>query len=336
MREAYATSPLLLPKALAAVREGRTLDLAPDGKVTRLPSAWTVLRFIAQRAAAKVRRLAYGAFVEKRWQVASVNSTEIKDFPSAAKWQTVKKPAGYRFLADPFPNPAGEGILVEALRSSTGLGEILHIGDGGVRAILSGDGHFSYPAGIVTASGTFLLPEICEWSEPILYRLDAAGAEPVDALTLDRPVNLVDPTLFERDGTTFLFANDFAEGDSVLRLWTAKSIQDRFAEHPASPILISPRGGRMGGLLFEEEGALYRVGQDGSGGYGDGVLVVRIDALSPTEYAESPVEELRFSHCRGPHTLNMTADGLLFDFYEDRFDLLAGVRRLKGRLARRA
>ena len=341
MREAFAASPLLLPKALSAIREGRTLDIGPEGKVTRLPPAWTVIRFLAQRAGAKLRRLAYGAFVEKRWQVAQAPGSPVHPgflgkFPPLPAWRMVDLPPGYRFLADPFPHPSGDGILVEALSSSSGLGEILHINNRGSHSLLSGRGHFSYPANLVTDEGAFLLPEICEWSEPLLYRLDADGAKVAGALKLDRRATLVDPTLCAHEGRIFLFANDFAEGDFVLRLWTATSLRERFDEHPASPVLISPRGGRMGGMLIESGGSLYRVGQDGSSGYGDGILLFRIDALSPAEYRETQVDELHFTHCRGPHTLNRSTDGVLFDFYEDRFDLLAGLRRLRGRLARRA
>jgi hypothetical protein len=341
MREAYTASPLLLPKALAAILDGRTVDLPPEGKATRLPSARTVIRFVAQCVAAKLRRLAYGAFVEKRWQVAHApamasDPISLQDFAPTSAWRTVERPPGFSFLADPFPHPTSDGILVEALSSSTGLGEILHISDSGIRTLLSGDGHFSYPASLVTSDGPFLLPEICEWSEPQLYRLGTKTATLASPLKLDVHANLVDPTLFERDGTTFLFANNFAEGDSILRLWVAQSVHDRFQEHPASPILISPRGARMGGLLIERGNSLYRVGQDGSASYGDGLLLFRIDELSCTEFRETLVDELHFTHCRGPHTLNEIENGVVFDFYENRFDFLASIRRLKRRLARRA
>jgi hypothetical protein len=339
MREAYRVSPLLLPKAIAAVRGGRTLDIVPDGKVTRLPSPWTIFRFAGQRAAAKLRRLAYGAFAEKQWQVASApteDPLDLKAFPTPGSWRTVSSPPGYRFLADPFPHPAAAGMLVEALRSSSGLGEILHIGDGGTATILSGAGHFSYPGSLVTGDDAFLIPEICEWSQPRFYRLGADRAQAAGTLQLDRPAGLVDPTLLSHNGHIYLFANNFAEGDFVLRLWTAKSLHEHFDEHPASPILISPSGGRMGGSLIERDGALFRVGQDGSGRYGDGVLLFRIEALGPTDYRESVVDRLRFEGCRGPHTVNLTENGVLFDYYRNRFDLLAGVRRIKGRLARRA
>jgi hypothetical protein len=91
----------------------------------------------------------------------------------------------------------------------------------------------------------------------------------------------------------------------------------------------------MGGSLIESDGALYRIGQDGLAGYGDGVLVFRIEELNRTAYREHLIGSLRFGHCRGPHTINLKDDRVLFDYYRDRFALLAGLRRIRGRLARR-
>jgi hypothetical protein len=339
MREAYATSPLLLPQALAAVRDGRTLAIEPDGKVYRLPSLWTLARFLAQLAAAKLRRLVYGALIEKEWQVAEAPATGEfvldRQFPAVATWRTVERPRGYRFLADPFPHPGGDGILVEALSSSSGLGEILHLSNGRYRSLLSNSRHFSYPGWLTTDGVHWIVPEVSEWSEPRLYRLDADGAHDVGKLNLATPCRLIDPTLFDRNGTIFMFGNIHSEGDNVLRVWTAASIQDRFEEHPANPVLISPRGARMGGSLIESDGALYRIGQDGLAGYGDGVLVFRIEEFSRTAYREHLIGSLRFGDCRGPHTINLKNDRVLFDYYRDRFALLAGLRRIRGRLARR-
>jgi hypothetical protein len=91
----------------------------------------------------------------------------------------------------------------------------------------------------------------------------------------------------------------------------------------------------MGGLILGHRGQSYRIGQDSRGAYGDGVMVFRIDALTTDVYRETRVGEWRFGSCRGPHTLNAAGDGLLFDYYADRFSLLAGARRLRSALQRR-
>jgi hypothetical protein len=87
----------------------------------------------------------------------------------------------------------------------------------------------------------------------------------------------------------------------------------------------------MGGAIVESGGALFRIGQDFSGQYGDGIVLFRIHALSRSEYRETVVRRLRFTGVRGPHTVNFRGDRAAFDFYVDRFSPLAGFRRLRQR-----
>jgi len=80
--------------------------------------------------------------------------------------------------------------------------------------------------------------------------------------------------------------------------------------------------------------ALIRVGQDYSGAYGDGVILFEIERLKPTDYREHEIGSLRFDDVRGPHTINLRDGHILFDFYRDRVSPVAGLRRLRNRLAR--
>ena len=90
----------------------------------------------------------------------------------------------------------------------------------------------------------------------------------------------------------------------------------------------------MGGALIDGE-ALYRLGQDGSDGYGNGVVLFRVDELSRQSYRETRLDGLRFAAVNGPHTLNFSGGQAIFDFYTDRFTPLAGVQRLRNRFASR-
>jgi hypothetical protein len=85
----------------------------------------------------------------------------------------------------------------------------------------------------------------------------------------------------------------------------------------------------MGGLLFKRGGRLYRPGQDLRRGYGQGLILFEVEELSPTAYRETERLELSFKSHNGPHTLSIRGNRALFDYYDDRFSLLAGVRRLK-------
>jgi hypothetical protein len=146
---------------------------------------------------------------------------------------------------------------------------------------------------------------------------------------------LIDPTLYQSDGRVFLFANDDRDGSSVLRLWHADTLFGPFAEHRSSPIRISPAGSRMAGAIrAAADGAQYRLGQDLRRSYGDGIVIFRVDTISPVEYRETKVGEVRLAGCCGPHTLNFRDGDVVFDYYSNRFSPLAGIRRFRSRARR--
>ena len=337
MAEAYRASPLLLPAAVHNVLTATRLPIAPDGRRYRLPSTRIVVRFLFNRAGAWLKRLTYGLLFEKAWEVAEapLPSGPIADLPHSSTWSTIERPQEHRFLADPFYHPRG-GVLVEALRTSTGLGEILHVAPDGRHVLLSGKGHYSYPCTAAIDGSCYLLPEVSEWSPPLLFRFNGTDYEPLGELKVPGRARLIDPTLYASEGTVYLFANLASEGSGVLRLWLSDSAEGEFTEHSRSPIRISPAGSRMGGAVIEHDGLRIRVGQDFRGQYGDGIILYRIEKLSRDVYRETEAGALRFTHCRGPHTLNLGEKTILFDFYRDRFSIGAGFRRLRSALLRRA
>ena len=339
MDEAYRCSPLLLRRALLNAACGTELPLSPSGRNHRLPGNATVVRWTAAMLLAKLKRLAFAAVFEKAWQVAEAPAAGdpralIERFPPPSAWRIAHRPRRYRFLADPFPH--GRGIVAEALRAADGQGEIVYFEGSSIVTICSGRGHFSYPATVRSDGSTFLIPEVAEWSSPLVFEMSASDAEPVGELDIPGRPRLIDPTILShQDGNVYLFANRMTDGPGVLRLWVAGGLFAAFAEHPESPIRISPRGARMAGAIQSTRDGLFRFGQDGSRDYGDGVVLYEIAQLSPSTYREAEVGVLRFEHVKGPHTVNLTGDGCLFDFYRNRWSLLAGVRRLQSRLVKR-
>jgi hypothetical protein len=71
----------------------------------------------------------------------------------------------------------------------------------------------------------------------------------------------------------------------------------------------------MGGNIIKQDGRLYRLGQDFTRDYGDGLVLFQIGELSATSYSESLVRRIRFSDRKGPHTLNIRSDEIVFDPY---------------------
>jgi hypothetical protein len=341
LMEAYRHSPLILRRALENAIGGQAWRPGQWGPSYRLPGNGLVLRFLIGRVAAFGSRLFYGLFKEKKWRVATA---PVDDDPSldsltddiavAATWRTVPTPTGHRFLADPFFHP-DRGLLVEALNRRSSRGEILQVSDSLVLRLSQRGGHFSYPATVEDDGKWYVVPEISDWSRPQLFPLEGGGfSHPLELRIAGRP-RLLDPTPFRHDGVVYLFGNDAGEGASVLRLWVARSIRDEFVEHPASPVRISPNGARMAGTPARIAGQLVRFGQDFRRGYGDGVTAFAITRIDERDYREEPIGELRFGHCRGPHTLNFGKGEVAFDYYVERFSVLAGWRRWRDRRAAR-
>jgi hypothetical protein len=339
MKEAYGHSPLLLPQALANAVAGRSIEKNPVGRNYRLPSNRTVVRFTLAMVFRFLLRLLYGAFIEKKWEVSTAHAPESWDhalrsgdgFPDHRGWNTVTRLKRYSFYADPFFSKTPPGLLIEALNGRTGKGEILLVGEDGEQRPLSDPArHFSYPFPIEEDGRHYVVPEIAHWSAPRIYAVDADGMHEVAMLDVAGGPAISDPSFHWHEGRLYLFGNDKVVGPGALYLWSAPSLFGRFEPHPISPLLVSPRGARMGGALLQAEGRLIRFGQNFLRGYGDGLFGFEVERLSPDEYIERPIGELRFSPLKGPHTIHSDGRRVVFDSYSERFSPFAGVRRFLG------
>lgn len=344
LAEAYSHSPLILRIAVRNALAGAFLNKLPHGRNYRLPRNGAVAAFMARLLCRTTARLFYGAFIEKAWRVSLCRAAPelVTNSPGAqlsepSKWRSVERPNGYRFLADPFFLPCGEGLLVEGLCSKSGKGHILQIPNSGRSARLSeGAGHYSYPAWFVDDSGRrFIIPETAQWSSPTIFEIQENRFRETGRLDIPGNPHLLDPTIFAKDGRLYLFGNVATEGSNVLRLWSSDGIFQRFEEHPESPVRISPRGSRMGGQVVPCGADLVRLGQDFTDSYGNGLFLFKIDHLDHDSYKETLLSELRLEGIKGPHTLNFQNGEAVFDWYRDRFSPLAGVRRLFARLSLR-
>lgn len=342
LMEAYRHSPLLINKAIANARAGTHLDKPCTGRNYRLPGTAQVIRFVAQRWWRTLRHLAYGAFWEKRWNVSLASATpatsgigeDTPTLPPPAQWTTLPVRAPYNFLADPFLDADG-AVLAEALNRWTGKGELVRVTADGQTVLASHGGHYSYPFPIEDDGEYYIVPEIAGWSAPMAWALQDGAMRDPFALDVEEGTRLIDPTLFRHQGQLYLFASRAQDGAGALHLWVADGLRSRFNRHPASPICVSAHGARMGGAIIEQAGRLFRLGQDASGGYGDGLFLFEIATLSPHAYSETRTATLRFTALRGPHTLGFRGGQAVFDWYRDRFSLFAGVRRVIGRFAAR-
>jgi hypothetical protein len=339
LKESYRHSPLIINEGIRNALARTYLAKPCQGRNYRLPSNIQVFRFVARMSLCFLQRLLYGALFEKRWKVSVTPLSDDKVqpllegscVPPASHWRTLEASRPYSFYADPFYSRDPPGLLVEALRATTGRGEIVLLQGDRRRQISSSTRHLSYPATLDVDGRQLIVPEMAAWSSPRIFELGEDGMKEVASLKVEGNPRIIDPTFLLRDGRIFMFGSDRAIGSNVLCLWSAAGLDDRFTLHPRSPIRISPIGSRMAGGLIETGGRLIRLGQDFRSGYGDGILAFEIEALSESDYRERPIGSLRFTDRRGPHTLNLGEGEIVFDWYVDRFSLLAGFRRIVGR-----
>jgi hypothetical protein len=138
-------------------------------------------------------------------------------------------------------------------------------------------------------------------------------------------IRLVDATLHECDGDWWLFAcvaDERASPHDELHLYRADTPMGPWEPHPANPVRSDPRAARPAGSLFEWQGALYRPAQDCGVRYGRGIVVHRVDELSPAGYAERPVRRLWPQAMQGAnriHTLNRAGWLTVVDGHRNRW-----------------
>lgn len=336
----YGTSSFLLKKALVSCANGHAIDVSVGGKNYRLPSNWQVLQFGSKLFGRRLRRLTYGAFREKRWEVASGKPiTRLLDQSEIVLTdrQDWNYPSKFRFLADPIP--VGDAIvLVEAMDRATGRGRLVAVNQdllcSELQVAPDRHVHMAYPFAVRNEGRTLIVPEISSAFAPRAYEFDGTGLTEIGVLQGLEQERVKDPTLLKKDGLWWMFGLRSGYPDDLLWLWLAEDVMGPYRMHESSPIVVDPSRSRPAGPLFECEGRLFRPGQDCSRDYGDGVTISEVVLISPADYQEIPICRVRVEGRKGPHTLSIRENDIVFDHYVDKFALTAGLSRLRERLRR--
>lgn len=175
--------------------------------------------------------------------------------------------------------------------------------------------HCSFPQVVVhpDTSEVLLLLEEHELHQVNLYELDPTTGNVKLRKTLLRE-QAVDPVLFFKDGTWYLFVsvcggvNNF---NNNLQLFTSNCLlSEEFHPHPCSPLSTENCfGARMAGPIIAQGCELYRPGQDCRSVYGGAVVLHKITKIDPVYYYEEVAEVLTPPrHAEGRHTLCKAGD----------------------------
>lgn len=284
-----------------------------------------------------VRRIANRLFPQRmaQWHVGVAPRSSIvigEHGPSLPRASNIKwmKSSSDRFIADPFLLEIDRRTILffEEVRYSERRGRLKAVAlDSFGRAeddeflVLERPYHLSFPNAFRVPEHTaavYLLPEQSASGRTVLYRsapfnsLKDMYFEPHSVLL--ETFSGIDPVLQWVEPHWYLFASDGAYGnhDNNLHLFFSRQLEGPYKEHPLSPIHQGLRGSRMAGQFLTVDGHLIRLGQDCRNGYGSGIVIFRIDEITPNAYLETEVESLNCTDLmpslRGLHSFTVTGE----------------------------
>lgn len=333
----YKKSKPLLRKAILNYRNGTIFKARKLGRNYRLPSNRVSAIFILKILYRKISRAAYGAFIEKRWNILQIGYDGVGSLSkiSTANGRQPNISPEYNFYADPFFSADGKLIRVEALNSKTGRGEIIEIDSKTLilkNKILKGP-HYSYPFSIQDSSIEYIIPEVASHSSPYAV----TGEEKSTQLKLKglEGLRIIDGSILKHGSTYYLFGCLAESASDLLQLYISENLLGPYTPHPQNPIVLDPESARMAGKVIAIDGQLLRFGQNNCHNYGSSITVLEITELTREHYAERKVGTIEIVDARGPHTLDIHKERVVVDYYIDKFSLLAGYRRFVAAIAKK-
>ena len=237
-------------------------------------------------------------------------------------------PPADRFWADPFQITVDgrHYIFFEDYVNSAGRAHIavVEVDRNGIvdgpTEVLKLDCHLSYPFIFEWQGDYYMIPEMGERNVVELYRATSFPLkwEPVKVLLEAR--SPLDATLFEINGTWWMFVNIQEEGVAVnwdeLHLYYADSPHGPWQPHARNPVVSDVRFARPAGRLFRSNGVLVRPSQDSSLRYGYATIINIVTEISPSTYKETPILKISpdwDNDIIGIHTVNLLEEMTVID-----------------------
>ena len=184
--------------------------------------------------------------------------------------------------------------------------------------------HKSYPFIFYDDDEIYCLPEECEKKNLTLYKFNTN----VNRFVFDRVIlsgeEFIDTNIFKKNDLYFLSTSTKDKPEKQRVFWS-KALNNKFVEHPFSPIKESTKYGRNGGFIDYKD-SIYRVSQDFTNFYGEKISIFKIVSCSNSIYLEEKILDLDVKKLEidylGIHTLTNYKDYFLLDAKRKEFNLL--------------
>lgn len=283
----------------------------------RAPSLLDAARFLAGRARHSVaaRVVGHAESARQDWFVAMRRRAPEAAAapPRREEMRAVPMPAGVQY-ADPFLWEA-DGRRWLFMEKIPAYGEKAHLvclevrddlafGEPGI--VLEKPYHLSYPC-VLRHEGThYMIPESGDDGTVQLYRATRFPFEWRREAVLCEGLPLRDTTPFLHEAVWYFFTTLHERGAETF-LFHADRLDGPWRYHPANPICADTRRARGAGALFRRGASLIRPSQDCAVRYGYAVVLNEVTRLTPTEYAERPIETILpdwWPNLMGTHTIN--------------------------------
>lgn len=245
-----------------------------------------------------------------------------------------------RFLADPFLLRTDENIeiLLEKYHYREGYGKIdlLTLNKEfkllEANTVLDTKNHLSYPFTYHENDKYYLLPESAQNDKLSCYEFDnlTNSAKFVKDL-IDLP--LKDTTILKYNNKYWAFgALGTHETEYTLNIFYSEDILGPYKAHAGNPVKSGIDGIRQAGNFIVENGAIFRPTQNCKNGYGESIMIKKIQILNESEFIEDDYMEIKAGQLRGNnqsisrvHTFNVLNDVVVIDGLYKKF---SPVRRV--------
>jgi hypothetical protein len=305
-----------------------------------------MLFFLTRLLYSRVRKRFYEALTRIEWNtgVISVGDVDPRTCAEAKNVRWLPIEGRRTYLADPFFLRSGDKmvLLAETIERRAQRGVIVAYEISRERIVPLGvaleckDAHLSYPFLFRWKGDIYCLPEQAEAGAVALYRAVDFPMHWERTATMLSGVGAVDPTVFYANSLWWLsYTEAGIESNTRLMLWYASEPVGPWIPHERNPIKIDPRSSRGAGAPFVYDGMLIRPAQDCSHSYGAKIVFNRIITITPTEFEEEVIGELKPDptgpYPYGLHTISQDGELVVIDGSTRVFDLMAWYDRLRGR-----